>query len=278
MRQSANRFWGELILVLFFSVCAFFVLSCGNPIIQRSLVPSNPSIKNTARNSGLYASESVWRYHISDADQLSIDIANVQYYEFEAISETEEPREKTGFRIPGLSYMKYIIQNDSNASITIDLFQIRFVDNIGNEYAPITKEEFTSLYTSEAYRFFRYDSMFAFYVTEMKRPPQKIRLNPFRKKEDSGGEENKIPEKQWFYYYKFTPGATVVIPPRSRSFQIIPYPLFSEAARQLTIQIPGILSSDPKEIEFEYEIKRGENPLELNPEKFKRKQKQDKNK
>lgn len=291
VEKALLQYGGRYIKIGALSLVVFLFSQCGNPAIIRTLAPVNANLNNLAEAAPL-SEQNAWRYRIADADNLYIEMGNVQQYEFEVIIETEKNENGAdGFRIPGLTYIKYEIENKSDASITIDLFQIAFVDDLGNQYAPISKIDFQEQYTSAAYSLFQYDTIFAFYVTHIERGPSRISPRRVFKKggpddttqggeagspdapgssgsSDKKGAENIPAEKKWFYYYQYGPGQEVVIPPASRSFQIIAYPLFSEAARSFTMKIPGILSSDPKELKFTYEIQRNGGP-EIFPEKWK---------
>jgi hypothetical protein len=120
------------------------------------------------------------------------------------------------FRIPALTYIKFIIENNSNNDFKINLFNIKLKNSSEKVYRLINRNDFSTKFTSVAYSNFRYNKIFSFYT---------IAFQGVKPKKEN-------------YYEKIDPETEITLKPEYTGIQLLPFELISERFLDYILQMP----------------------------------------
>ena len=226
-------------------LCSILFLSngCGNPGLYRYLSPVDPKIPNVAAPVPGSAYSARWEYPVFKKNHSVVKIAEAHPLELPYLIAYSDPALEVAFRVPPFTYIKFIVENQGETPLEIDLFESHFTGAGGRIFRPVTEESFRKLYTSGAYSHYDYKVISAMYISKH------AEISP----------QEKVQEMT-----KLSPGEKSVIPPGRAAFQIIPFEKFSEGSLIYRLKLPASLGSEP--LEFHYKTIRVEGPLEKLPD------------
>jgi hypothetical protein len=119
-------------------------------------------------------------------------------------------------RLPPLTFLRFEFENASSAPWKLHLLKSGFTDSAGNTYLPLTAKDYTEQFTSVAYEHFRYDSMYASYITH----------------------RDGVASKGTSWYTKSAPEQTTLIRPKEAGYQIVPFRYIPAGVRSLVFKYP----------------------------------------
>lgn len=119
-------------------------------------------------------------------------------------------------RLPALTILRFDFENRTALPWRIDLSKASFVEPGGKKYAVIGSKAYTERFTSVAYEHFKYDAMYAAYVTRR------------------GAE---VP-KDSFYFDSKKPDEGVVLARGEAGFQILPFEFIPAGVDELAFFYP----------------------------------------
>lgn len=195
----------------FYVIPIFFLFSCGNPAIIRYIEPVNPLIKE---HPGGYKNPLNHKFKIFEKDGISIYIKNVTSQDIDQTLKAGN-NNNISYRIPAITYIKFIIQNESTKDININFFNTRLINNDNKEFKVLQSTDFTREFTSAAYQNFHFEKIFSFYVNlYVQKPP-----------------------KNGYFYEKNNPGVLAKIRQGYTAEQIVPFQRISENFLEYTLSL-----------------------------------------
>lgn len=115
-------------------------------------------------------------------------------------------------RLPPLTYLRFDFENRTALSWQLDLASVRFTAG-QRSFGVVNAADYAARFTSVAYAHFRYDAMFASYIT--KRGAAKPADN--------------------FWFEKRAPHETIVVGANEAGFQVLPFEFIPPGVEELTL-------------------------------------------
>lgn len=137
-------------------------------------------------------------------------------------------------RLPPLTFLRFEFSNRSAALWQLDLKTAYFAEPSGKRYRPVAAREYSDRFTSVAYEHFKYDAMYAAYITR----------------------RNDIVAKDSFWYEKKLPGEKIEIRSGESGFQIIPFDFIPAGVEDLTFHFP-VDEKNTRELRIQLTTERG---------------------
>ncbi|MFO1470663.1 MAG: hypothetical protein U1F27_06470 [Turneriella sp.] len=120
-------------------------------------------------------------------------------------------------RLPALTILRFDFENRTALPWKIDLGRAYFAEPSGKKYAVIGSKAYTERFTSVAYEHFKYDAMYAIYIT--------------RRGADT--------PKDTFFFDRKKPEEGVELMRGEAGFQILPFEFIPAGVENLTLHFPG---------------------------------------
>lgn len=191
------------------------VFHCGNPQMHYYLIKAGPGL-----NEGISRSNNR-EVTVIKENGLKISLKPVSDTDIDVFADRLElPVTRRTYRLPSLTYLKFVIENDSEKSQIIGLndavFSAGEQSGRGMSFTVVNRSEYRKRYTSAAYDRFDYDSLFSFYVTEI---------------------EGRKPEDD-FYHRRLRGSDILQLKPGEKGSRIVPFKKLSTRFRIYTLKIP----------------------------------------
>ena len=217
---------------------AAFVLRCGNPAIQNYLIQvsyNDPKLDQATANltvKSTVAKKPEKTMKIYEKNGVSILLITLEAEEIDTLAENLDLySSQRYYRLPGLTYLKYQIENKSGKTIQFKLLESWFENELKQKFEALHEKEYVNFYTSTAYSRFDYMQIYSFFVT----------------KRDDKEKNGKV-----FYYKRFSPNEKTELYDNSSGFQIVPYRLLSPGARYYLLTLSEVDPQNAVSIPFVY--------------------------
>jgi hypothetical protein len=119
-------------------------------------------------------------------------------------------------RLPPLTFLRFEFENHTALHWKLDLMGAYFTEPNGKTYRAVTQKDYAARFTSVAYDHFRYDAMYAGYITR----------------------HDNIAPKESFWFEKKLPQEKLEIRRGDAGFQIIPFEFIPAGVENLTFRYP----------------------------------------
>lgn len=119
-------------------------------------------------------------------------------------------------RLPPLTFLRFEFENRTALHWKLDLSTATFTEPGGKIYRPVSSKDYAARFTSVAYEHFKYDAMYAAYITR---------------------HDNEAP-KESFWFEKRAPHESVVLRRGDAGFQIVPFEFIPAGVQDLTFRYP----------------------------------------
>lgn len=119
-------------------------------------------------------------------------------------------------RLPPLTFLRFEFANQSASPWQLDLKSAYFAEPSGKRYRPVDAKDYAARFTSVAYEHFKYEAMYASYITR----------------------RNDIAPKDSFWYEKKLPGEKIEIRNGESGFQIVPFDFIPAGVESLVFHFP----------------------------------------
>lgn len=186
-------------------------VSCGNPAIIRYFKPD-------IGQAGTYTEARInpvnKQYLIYEKNNVRIFIKNVTQNDFAEALFFSGSR-NSNFRIPSLTYIKFIVENKSGLPFTVNFYKATLSGSSGNIYKTVSKKQTHKIFTSVAYTNFTYTNVFSMY---------QILYN------------DRVPDRGTFYE-RSQPGKAAIIRPGYTGTQIVPFDRVFEGSPEFRLEL-----------------------------------------
>lgn len=137
-------------------------------------------------------------------------------------------------RLPPLTFLRFEFVNKSAMPWQLDLKSAYFAEPSGKRYRPVAAKDYSERFTSVAYEHFKYDAMYAAYITR----------------------RNDIAPRDSFWYEKKLPGEKIEIKAGESGFQIIPFDFIPAGVESLSFFYP-VDEKNTKQMKIQLTTERG---------------------
>jgi len=120
-------------------------------------------------------------------------------------------------RLPPLTFLRFDFENKTALPWKLNLMQCYFSDPKGRSFRPLGSRDYADRYTSVAYEHFRYDAMYAAYITK----------------------HGKEVPKESFWFEKQAPGEAIELKRDDSGFQVIPFEFIPAGTEDLILHYPA---------------------------------------
>lgn len=120
------------------------------------------------------------------------------------------------YRLPPLTYVKFEFENLSGSPWRLNFRDSYFETTVGTKFKVVDSKEYSLRFTSVVYDYFRYDAMYAGYITKR---------------------EGQLP-KESFWYEKKLLNEDLLVKPKESGFQIVPVDFLPAGIEDLTFYFP----------------------------------------